>query len=402
MNPNMKKSFNVFLEGVCKMYSIPDEAKKLLQEGVEALEEAHFDRTTGGNFFGKTIRDQNEYDNKYNLLGEGEPTKTAGITDDRYGFPKNGVKGMGMSGKFGNAYDLHDDGRHTTGTNSGIAATGRREMKRKENEFWDNEIENELSDLDDDELMDITYEPMSKTQLRGVDPSVFDEPTGNTLSDFDSDGKMASAASNPTYSQKVRQLTEKVNSKLNNLYDVAQNLQWKFKTNPALKDLYDKAIYVVQGWTRDVNQTNLDSINAYLNELTETTKLVERALYYPEGITPEDTAANFESVNYTGTELGGQGASDPRKKAIMAAVNRVATEGKLPHTKQFKITGGRTINITFALNDITVTLDDGTEVARITQASWCQYSQQRKLAIGKVADVIIELADKLKNEQAAQ
>lgn len=302
MNPNMKKSFTVFLEGVCKMYSIPDEAKKLLQEGVEALEEAHFDRTTGGNFFGKTIRDQNEYDNKYNLLGEGEPTKTAGITDNRYGFSKNGVKGMGMSGKFGNAYDLHDDGRHTTGTNSGIAATGRREMKRKENEFWDNEIENELSDLDDDELMDITYEPMSKTQLRGVDPSVFDEPTGNKLGDF----------------------------------------------------------------------------------------------------VTEDTFADFESVNYTGTELGGQGASDPRKKAIMDAVNRVATEGKLPHTKQFKITGGRTINITFALNDITVTLDDGTEVARITQASWCQYRQQRKLAIGKVADVIIELADKLKNEQAAQ
>ena len=86
----------------------------------------------------------------------------------------------------------------------------------------------------------------------------------------------------------------------------------------------------------------------------------------------------------------------------MAAVGRVATEAKLPHTNQFKITGGRTINITFALNDITVTLDDGTEVARITQASWCQYSQQRKLAIGKVADVIIELADKIKNEQAAQ
>lgn len=302
MNPNMKKSFNVFLEGVCKMYSIPDEAKKLLQEGVEALEEAHFDRTTGGNFFGKTIRDQNEYDNKYNLLGEGEPTKTAGITDNRYGFSKNGVKGMGMSGKFGNAYDLHDDGRHTTGSNSGIATTGRREMKRKENEFWDNEIENELSDLGEDDLMDITYEPMSKTQLRGVDPSVFDEPTGNKLGDF----------------------------------------------------------------------------------------------------VTEDTFADFEAVNYTGTELGGQGTADPRKKAIMAAVGRVATEGKLPHTKQFKITGGRTINITFALNDITVTLDDGTEVARITQASWCQYSQQRKLAIGKVADVIIELADKLKNEQAAQ
>lgn len=47
MNPNMKKSFNTFLEGVCKMYSIPDDAKTLLQEGVNALEEAHFDRTTG-------------------------------------------------------------------------------------------------------------------------------------------------------------------------------------------------------------------------------------------------------------------------------------------------------------------------------------------------------------------
>lgn len=250
MNPNMKKSFNVFLEGVCKMYSIPDEAKLLLQKGVNALEEAHFDRTTGGNFFGKTIRDQNEYDNKYNLLGEGDPTKTAGLTDSLYGFSKNGVKGMGMSGKFGNAYDLHDDGMHSTGDNTGIAATGRREMKRKENEFWDNEIENELSDLGEDDLMDITY--------------------------------------------------------------------------------------------------------------------------------------------------------DPRKKLIMGGLNRVATARKLPHTEQFKLAGGMTINVTFALNDITVTLDDGTEIARVTQASWCQYGMQRELAIGKVADVIIELADKINNEQAAQ
>lgn len=313
MNPNMKKSFNVFLEGVCKMYSIPDEAKILLQKGVNALEEAHFDRTTGGNFFGKTIRDQNEYDNRYNCLGEGEPTKTAGLTDSLYGFSKNGVKGMGMSGKFGNAYDLHDDGRHTTGSNTGIAATGRREMKRKENEFWDNEIENELSDLGEDDVMDITYEPMSKTQLKGVDPAVFGEPTGNKLGDFTTEDTFADFGADDTFDDFVG-----------------------------------------------------------------------------------------ESVNYTGTDLGGQGKPDPRKRLIMSGLNRVATERKLPHTNQFKIAGGRTINVTFALNDVTVTLDDGTELARITQPCWCQYGQQRKLVIGKVADVIIELADKINSEQAAQ
>lgn len=42
------ESYRVFIEGVCKAYGI-DGAIAPLQEGVKVLEEAHKDRTTGGN-----------------------------------------------------------------------------------------------------------------------------------------------------------------------------------------------------------------------------------------------------------------------------------------------------------------------------------------------------------------
>lgn len=100
----------------------------------DACFEGHKDRTTGGNFGGKTIRDQNNYDHEY---GTYKDTKTAPITRRRYGFTKDGVKGMGVAGKFGSAWDIKSDGLNSTGTNSPFSKSGRAVMKADEKRFFD-------------------------------------------------------------------------------------------------------------------------------------------------------------------------------------------------------------------------------------------------------------------------
>ena len=99
-----------------------------------ALTEGHKDRTTGGNWFGKTIRDQNNHDSEW---GEYRDTKTAPETKRRYGFSKDGVKGMGMSGKFGSSWDIKNDGLNSTDDNSVYSKFGRADMKAHEKRFFD-------------------------------------------------------------------------------------------------------------------------------------------------------------------------------------------------------------------------------------------------------------------------
>lgn len=153
-----------------------------------ALTEAHRDRTTGGNWFGKTLRDQNNYDLRVRRNAErklyqpfeqmtkeryddlvnlgdtpaaeqyayyfkkdknrnvADKTKTMDKTDDNYGYFKEGAKGMGQSGKFGDAWALADNGT-STGKNSGFAPSVRRIMKRKENEFLDRDMQDQLADM---------------------------------------------------------------------------------------------------------------------------------------------------------------------------------------------------------------------------------------------------------------
>lgn len=136
-----KDQYKSFIESVCHKYGI-DKAIKPLQEGLDIFVEAHHDRTTGGNWFGKTIRDQNNFDSK----GVTD-TKTMGKTSDLYDKRESGVKGMGLSGKFGNAWDLKDDGYGYTGQNSDFTSTGRRIMKRQENEFWNRDVQDQIKDM---------------------------------------------------------------------------------------------------------------------------------------------------------------------------------------------------------------------------------------------------------------
>lgn len=128
-----------------------------------ALQEAHFDRTTGNNWFGKTLRDQNNYDRLRNWgrKGDDTDTKTMSKTGGRYDFRKEGMKGMGLSGKFGDPWSLRDDGFASTDDNTGISAAERRVMKRKENEFLNKDMQSQLDDMmstDADELAN-TYVP---------------------------------------------------------------------------------------------------------------------------------------------------------------------------------------------------------------------------------------------------
>lgn len=97
-----------------------------------------------------SFRDQGKYDQKV-WLGRpntADETKTMGRSFDRYGWMERGSKGMGLSGKFGNGLDLKADGiGELDSRNSGLAATGRRMMKRQENEFYNNDIQSQLNDM---------------------------------------------------------------------------------------------------------------------------------------------------------------------------------------------------------------------------------------------------------------
>lgn len=118
----------VFNSSMDKIATITNQTElcESIKQLYSACFEAHKDRTTGGNFGGKTVRDQNNYDRKSD-----EPTKTSKETSGRYGNWKSGVKAMGISGKVGNAYDLKNDGISDTDQNSGFSKTARRNMKRK-------------------------------------------------------------------------------------------------------------------------------------------------------------------------------------------------------------------------------------------------------------------------------
>jgi hypothetical protein len=54
---------------------------------------------------------------------------------------------MGLSGKFGDAWDLKDDGFGYTGHNSDAAKVARRQMKRQENEFWNRDVQDQIKDM---------------------------------------------------------------------------------------------------------------------------------------------------------------------------------------------------------------------------------------------------------------
>lgn len=128
-------SFKKYLESI---------SNQQIRTAVTSLYESthgHKDRTTGGNWFGKTIRDQNNYDSKSGDYVDTREyrngTKTTPETKRRYGNTTQGVKGMGMSGKFGSTWDLKSDGINSTGSNSAFSKVGRSRMKNQENRFFD-------------------------------------------------------------------------------------------------------------------------------------------------------------------------------------------------------------------------------------------------------------------------
>jgi len=97
-----------------------------------------------------SFRDQAKYDlNAYNSDADNvDDIKSMGRSLGKYGFRKTGVKGMGLSGKFGDAYNLKDDGMSAlTSRNSGIAPVGRSQMKAQEKEFYMNDVNDQLGDM---------------------------------------------------------------------------------------------------------------------------------------------------------------------------------------------------------------------------------------------------------------
>lgn len=106
--------------------------------------------TSGALTESNSFRDQAKYDLNayYSDADNVGDIKSMGRSLDRYGYRENGVKGMGLSGKFGNAYDLKDDGFGALNSrNSGLAPVGRRIMKRGENEFYNKDIQSQLDDM---------------------------------------------------------------------------------------------------------------------------------------------------------------------------------------------------------------------------------------------------------------
>lgn len=164
-----------FIESVCHIYGI-DDAIAPLQEGIKVLEEAHKDRTTGGNWFGKTLRDQNNFDRQLHTDSRHDidPTKTAGITSRRYGFRK-----PISAGKGGFQYGLGNDGYGDTGDNTGMDATARRGIKRFQNREADKDLQSQLNDMyapDDIGVPDNTYVAPTADEL-AASASVAPQPT---------------------------------------------------------------------------------------------------------------------------------------------------------------------------------------------------------------------------------
>lgn len=295
----LEQQYSNYIESVCNEYGIPD-AIKPLQEGFAKLEAmGHRDRTTSNNWSGKTIRDQNNYDRKFRWADEADakPIRTMKETSRRYGFTKDGVKAMGMSGKFGDRTKLHDDERHTTDDNSGISKTGRKEMKRKENEFLDREMDDALFDMMFDEtLSSPTYEPMSKTQLKGVDPSVFDSPEGNTFGDFDPEETMRTSVDEAkndlrgpwrrTYTlilDKMDYLRDLIRKLYRSNYEVDPE-QSGTRPAPEMYDTVRDARALLNEWDNmDAGKENPEILSDFLLKLTKMNHELERINFNPRG-----------------------------------------------------------------------------------------------------------------------
>ena len=184
-----------------------------VQESQQVLAEAHKDRTTGGNWFGKTLRDQNNYDRKVrnnharklyqpieqmteerfnHLTNLGDPeaaeqyayyfkkphgwdvadkTKTMGVTAP-YDIPATVSAGKGSQ-----QYDLGNDGMKDTGDNTGIAKTGRRSIKRFQDRLADRDLQLQLVDMENAKPALAVQESVEEDGIKFVEiddfPSVF-------------------------------------------------------------------------------------------------------------------------------------------------------------------------------------------------------------------------------------
>lgn len=149
-----------------------------------ALTEAHRDRTTGGNWFGKTLRDQNNYDEKVRNKNDRELyVPTAEMSEDLFNevstdgdpawaeqyanyWKRNSpldnkadkTKTMNVTAKYDitkpvsagkgwNQYDLGNDGFKSTGENSVMSKTGRRIIKRGQQRLDEKDMQDQLADM---------------------------------------------------------------------------------------------------------------------------------------------------------------------------------------------------------------------------------------------------------------
>lgn len=188
-----QKVFNSSMDRIAKITN-QTELCESIKQLYSACFEAHKDRTTGGNFGGKTVRDQNNYDRKSD-----EQTKTSKETSGRYDNWKSGVKAMGISGKVGNAYDLKNDGISDTGRNSGLSKVARRNMKRKfDRDVMDFENKANLDTSDREHDFDIdegnfdaeSYYNVKDAKRRDVEQhtaSAYDDMLNTTRYDYSDD-----------------------------------------------------------------------------------------------------------------------------------------------------------------------------------------------------------------------
>lgn len=188
-----QKVFNLSMDRIAKITN-QTELCESIKQLYSACFEAHKDRTTGGNFGGKTVRDQNNYDRKSD-----EQTKTSKETSGRYDNWKSGVKAMGISGKVGNAYDLKNDGISDTGRNSGLSKVARRNMKRKfDRDVMDFENKANLDTSDREHDFDIdegnfdaeSYYNVKDAKRRDVEQhtaSAYDDMLNTTRYDYSDD-----------------------------------------------------------------------------------------------------------------------------------------------------------------------------------------------------------------------
>ena len=194
------EQYNNYIESVCKAMGAPDAAKPI-SKGFELLLESHRDRTTGGNYFGKTIRDQNNFDRKVRTSGQKnlyqgyewdspeqaidhsgrhdiDPTQTNRLTNRLYGFNK-----PVSAGKGGDQYGLGNDGFGDTGDNTGMAATSRRSIKRLQNRLAEQDMQSQLNDMNITDPIDIPDNTYTAPNTDDVAAAEQFAPTPTTVAD---------------------------------------------------------------------------------------------------------------------------------------------------------------------------------------------------------------------------